>query len=224
MAYFTQGFIDFFKQLSRNNKREWFHAHKKDYEGHVKKPFKDFVAEMIDRVSELDSEIDLQPKDAIFRIARDIRFSKDKTPYKTWVAAVITPGGRRDAGYPGLYFHFSAEGVAIGGGLYELDKENLLKIRRAILRDGKTLVRALNGKQFKEIFGELRGERNVRLPKEFAAEVERYPFIANKQFYYYVDYDDPRLLLKPDLAEFVLRHYRVGTKVNEFLKNALRRR
>ena len=221
MAYFTKEFIDFFKQLSRNNKREWFHAHKKDYERHVKKPFNSFVSEMVDRMSLLDSEIDIQPKDAIFRIARDIRFSKDKTPYKTWMAAVITRGGRRDHQHPGLYFHFSHKGIAVGGGVYQPDKDNVVKIRRAILRDGKTLQRALGGKQFKATFGELQGAKNVRLPKEFAADVERYPFIANKQFYFFAEYDDPKLLLKDDLADFMVRHYKAGAKVADFLRAAI---
>jgi uncharacterized protein (TIGR02453 family) len=221
MPFFTEEFIDYLKGLSRNNNREWFHAHKKEYEQHVKKPFNDFVAEIIDRVSVLDPEVEIEPNDAVFRIARDIRFSKDKTPYKTHMAAVITPEGRRNRQYPGLYFHFSPGGVWIGGGMYQPDKEDVLKVRRAMVRDGKTLVRALKGKQFRELFGELRGEENVRLPKEFAAEVERYPYIAKKQFYYFAEYDDPRLVLRKDLAGFVMRHYRAGRKVNDFLRGAI---
>jgi uncharacterized protein (TIGR02453 family) len=184
MAYFTQGFIDYFEELSRNNDREWFHAHKREYEQHVKRPFNDFVAEIIDRVSLVDPEIEIQPKDAIFRIARDIRFSKDKTPYKTHVAAVVTPEGRRDVQYPGLYFHFGATGAWIGGGMHKLEKQNITNIRQAIKRDRKALQLAMSGKAFKDLFGELRGEKNVRLRKEFAAEAERFPLIANKQFYY----------------------------------------
>jgi uncharacterized protein (TIGR02453 family) len=221
MPFFTEEFIDFLKKLSRNNNREWYHAHKKEYEQHVKQPFNDFVAEIIDRVSVLDPEVEIEPKDAVFRIARDTRFSKDKTPYKTHMAAVVSPEGRRNRQYPGLYFHFSPDGVWIGGGMYQPDKDDVLKVRRAIVRDGGTLVRALKGKQFKELFGELLGEENVRVPKEFAPEVERYPFIAKKQFYYFAEYDDPRLVLSKDLAAFVMRHYRAGRKVNEFLRGAI---
>ncbi len=176
---------------------------------------------MIHRVSALDAAIAIEPKDAIFRIARDIRFSKDKTPYKTHVAAVITPGGRKDIQYPALYFSFGIHGVAIGGGMYRPDKDSLAKIREAIRRDGRTLTRALQGKQFRQLFGELQGERNRRLPKEFADALQRFPIIANKQFYYFAEYDNPRLLLKSDLADFVMRHYRAGKKVNEFLKAAI---
>ncbi len=222
MAFFTREYVDYFKKLARNNKREWFHAHKKHYEQHVKAPFNEFVAEMIDRISVLDPEIDLEPREAIFRIARDIRFSKDKTPYKTHMAAVITPAGRQDVQYPGLYFYFGATGVGIGGGVYKPDKENLYRIRQAIKRDGKKLERALKAKAFRDLFGgELRGEQNKRIPKEFAEAAERFPFIANKQFFYFAEYSDPAVVLRKDLAGFVLRHYRTGMKVNEFLKAAM---
>lgn len=221
MAYFTREFIDYLDGLARNNNREWFHAHKRNYEHHVKRPFNEFVADVIDRVSLIDSAIDVRPKDAVFRIARDIRFSKDKTPYKTHMAAVVSREGRRDTQYPGLYFHFGTDGVGIGGGIHKPDRENLLKIRRAIKRDGETLLRALNGKRFKELYGSLQGERNVRLPKEFASEVERYPLIANKQFYYFTAYDDPLMVLRKDLADLVIRHYKAGQEVNDFLGKAV---
>jgi len=221
MAYFSEEYIDYFVKLARNNTRDWFHAHKKEYEQYVRGPFSDFVGEVIDRVSLLDPEVEIQPGDAIFRIARDVRFSKDKTPYKTHMAAVITREGRRDVQYPGLYFYFGANGLGIGGGVYRLDKDHVLKIRRGIKEDGKALERATKSKAFKELFGELRGERNVRLPKEFATEVERFPFIANKQFYYLAEYEDLGIMLRNDLPDFVMRHYRAGRRVNDFMKAAI---
>ena len=74
---------------------------------------------------------------------------------------------------------------------------------------------------FKELYGDLLGERNVRLPREFATEAERYPFIANKQFFYFAEFDDPRMVLRRDLADLVMRHYKAGQKVNEFLAAAV---
>lgn len=69
MAYFTMAFIEYLEGLARNNNREWFHAHKREYDCHVKRPFNEFVADIIDRVSLIDSAIDIRPKDAVFRIA-----------------------------------------------------------------------------------------------------------------------------------------------------------
>ena len=221
MSYFTPDFIDYFKRLERNNNRDWFHAHKKEYEEAVKEPFAVFVDEIIHRVGQLDPNIALEPKEAIFRIVRDIRFSKDKTPYKTFVAAVITPGGRKDRQYPGLYLSLGINGVGIAGGLYQPEKDHVLKIRQAITRDGETLERALRGKAFREYFGELQGERNKRLPKEFQDVVDRFPYVANKQFYYWAQYDDPATVLRPDLGTWVMRHYKASGKVRAFLQEAL---
>lgn len=221
MAHFTREFMEYLEGLASNNDRDWFHAHRREYDQHVKRPFNEFVAEIIDRVSLIDSAIDIRPQDAVFRIARDIRFSKDKTPYKTHMAAVVSREGRRDTQYPALYFHFGVDGLGIGGGIYQPDRENLLKIRLAIKRDGEVLVRALHRKRFKDLYGRLQGEKNVRLPKEFASDVERYPLIANKQFYYFAEYDDRSMVLRNDLADLVMRHYEAGREVNGFLARAL---
>lgn len=221
MSYFSQDFVDFFATLSRRNKREWFHANKKRYQQAVKEPFAEFVGEIIHRVASLDPVIAIEPKEAIFRIARDTRFTKDKTPYKTFAAAVISPGGRRDLQYPGLYFQFGATGVLIAGGLYQLERDRVLAVRRAIACDGARLDRALRGRRFRKYFGELQGERLKRLPKEFVPAAEQFPYIANKQFYYYAEYDDPTLVLRKDLATFVMGHYGAGGEVNAFLKRAL---
>lgn len=221
MAYFTQEFIDFFDGLARNNKREWFQAHKKEYERAVKRPFHDFVAEMIEQVAAQDPAVAIDPKDAIFRVARDTRFSKDKTPYKTFVAAVIKRGGRKDPNYPALFFKFGADVLDIGGGLYQPEARAVQQVREAIARDPEAFARAIQGAKFKELFGELRGERNKRLPKEFAELAASHPFIANKEFYYYATYEDTSLLLRSDFDSFVLKHYRAGQKVNEFLREAV---
>ncbi|MCB0818301.1 MAG: DUF2461 family protein, partial [Flavobacteriales bacterium] len=82
MAWFTADYQRFFKDLAAHNDRDWFHANKKRYETSVKKPFEAFVQELIDRMGKLDKQYRITPKEAIFRIHRDVRFSNDKTPYK----------------------------------------------------------------------------------------------------------------------------------------------
>ena len=114
MSYFEQGMIDFFEELSENNKKEWFHANKKRYESHIKDPFHEFVTELIMRIQEEDLDFATTPKDAIFRINRDIRFSKDKTPYKTHVGASLKNGKRTAVNLPGYYVHLAANKVSIG--------------------------------------------------------------------------------------------------------------
>ena len=95
MPYFEKDFLEFFKELEKNNNKDWFDANRKRYEKVIKDPFKAFVQKMIDRMHELDSSVIIQPKDCIFRINRDIRFSKDKTPYKSNVSAVVGVGGKK---------------------------------------------------------------------------------------------------------------------------------
>ena len=102
MAYFTKDFIDFFKELAANNKKEWFDSNRQRYEKSVKQPFAEFVQEMIDRIQPDGPAVYISTKDAIFRINRDIRFSNDKTPYKTYMAALVSAKGKKDKGTPGF--------------------------------------------------------------------------------------------------------------------------
>ena len=114
-----QSTFDFLSDLTRNNRREWYHANKDRFKD-AQQNYIDFVAMILFRISEFDAEmIGTEPKDCLFRIYRDIRFSKDKTPYKTWFGASMNPGGRKrmGAGYyvhvaPGGEFFFCRRGVA----------------------------------------------------------------------------------------------------------------
>ncbi|HSI72459.1 MAG TPA: DUF2461 domain-containing protein, partial [Fimbriimonas sp.] len=108
MAWFTSDAIDFFAELEKNNNKEWFEANRKRYETSVKKPMLEFAAEMIERMRSVEPEITMLPRNAVFRLHRDTRFSKDKTPYKTNAGLVITRGEKHNPGAPGLYFHFDS--------------------------------------------------------------------------------------------------------------------
>ncbi|MFN3875208.1 MAG: DUF2461 domain-containing protein, partial [Flavobacteriales bacterium] len=183
MAWFTPDFNRFFKDLAKNNRKEWFDANRDRYERSVKQPFEAFVAEAIGRIAAHDKSMAIAPKDAIFRINRDIRFSKDKAPYKLEASAIISPAGRKDHGIPGLYFALGPESVKFYGGCYMPDKERLQAIREAIAKDGKGFRRVIEAKPFKERFGMVQGEANKVLPPEFRPHAAHEPLIANKQFY-----------------------------------------
>ena len=219
MAPFSSEFLTFLGALERHNDREWFHANKSRYENAVKDPFHDFVEEMIHRIGAIDPAVRIQPKDAIFRIHRDIRFSKDKTPYKTFVSAVVSPGGRKDHERPGLYFQFGAKSMAVAGGLYQPGKEQLYNIRIAIRERGHALTKLLAAKAFTTLFGELQGEKNKVLPKEFKPAQDQHPIIAHKQFYFWAEYP-ARTVLRPDLGSFLVKHYKAGKRVSDWLAAA----
>jgi len=110
----------------------------------VRRPFEELVEELIFRIGAADPSVrGLTPREAIFRLARDIRFTRDKTPYKLFSAAVIAPGGRKQSRAPGFYFEIGADRIGVAGGIYQPDKETLLRIRRAIASRGAELERLL---------------------------------------------------------------------------------
>lgn len=222
MVYFTQDYNDFFKELATNNHRDWFHANKKRYEKSVKGPFSAFVADLIQAVKERhDPELDLLPKDAIFRINRDIRFSKDKAPYKLNRSAVISRGGRREKQVPGFYLQFGVEELWLGGGAYQLDKHYLLRLRRYIVQHPKRVNALLTQPAFVQYYNTIQGDQNKRLPKEFKEAHQTQPLLANKQYYYMATYEDPEQhLLRNDLLEWTLAHYHAALDWQHFLTDA----
>lgn len=222
MSHFTKEFIKFLKDLSKNNNRDWFNDNKKRYETHVKEPFFNFVDEMITRINIDDPNVAIEPKDAIFRIYRDVRFSKDKSPYKTQVSAVISPGGRKDMVNPGMYLEINNKDFRIYGGLYMLDKDQIQAVRNHIASNLKEFSRLLNEKKFKTAYGEIHGEKNKRLPVEFDKLKEVQPLIANKQFYFFTKLE-LETILKPELTDIVMKHYHIAKPMNRFLKEALGR-
>ncbi len=113
MAWFTKEYEQFFDELNNNNEREWFNANKSRYEKHVKKPFEAFVSDLILRMQQYDSACQIQPKDAIFRVNRDIRFSKDKTPYKVQMSAVVGKGGKKESSLTGVYLELGSQHLRV---------------------------------------------------------------------------------------------------------------
>lgn len=220
MSFFTKDFLEFFRELEQNNNRDWFHGNKKRYDASVKKPFNNFVEEMISRIHAVDPEVAIPAKDAIFRINRDIRFSKDKSPYKTHMAAVISREGRRNHAEPGLYFHLGADKVYLGGGAYQLDKQPLYNVRKTIAENTDEFQKLIEDKQFKKKFGGIKGEQNKVLPKEFKEAAETQPLIYNKQFYYMAELS-PNVVVKKDLADRFMDYYLASRNMAEFLKSAM---
>lgn len=220
MAYFTKGYIEFFQSLIANNNREWFHANKKVYEKEVKEPFVNLIGALVE---ELEGDWEHAPgaaKDYMMRIYRDVRFSKDKSPYKTHMAAHISQYGRKEMGRPGLFFHANHEGIEIYSGLYKVEKEPLQKLRSAIAADVPAFRKTLEDKNFKKYFGEVLGAKNKRLPPEFKDVALEEPLIANKQFYYKSKLDS-EWLLKDSLAKEMIKRYRAAAKINAFLDKVI---
>jgi uncharacterized protein (TIGR02453 family) len=217
MSWFTADFNTFFKDLAKNNNKDWFDVNRKRYEQSVKKPFEAFVTELIKRVAKLDPAVKIEPKDAIFRINKDIRFSKDKTPYKLNASAIVSAGGRKDHADPGIYFELGPEHVQIYGGSYAPDKDQLHQIRTKIAGDLKGFKKLREATAFKAHFNGVEGERNKVLPPEFKEVAKAEPLIANKQFYFHATLP-AKTVTDPRLMELVMEHYKAMRAMNTFLR------
>lgn len=220
MSYFKQDFLSFFSELELNNNREWFLDNKKSYEESVKKPFEYLVQDMIYRIHEDDENMICTPKEAIFRIYRDVRFSSDKTPYKTHVSAVIGNGGKKNYTDPGTYLELSSKHLRFYSGIYQLSKDQLEKVRVFLSGNLDEFNRLLSDKNFKKHFGQIRGEQNKRISKEFTKAIDKQPLLANKQFYYFAELD-PQKILSKNLPETFMKFYFAAKPMNLFLKKAL---
>ncbi|MCB0757890.1 MAG: DUF2461 domain-containing protein [Flavobacteriales bacterium] len=216
MAWFSPDFNRFFIELAANNNKDWFHANRTRYENVVKQPFERFVGEMITRVAKVDPKVRIEPKEAIFRINRDVRFSKDKAPYKLNRSALISAAGRKDMNAPGIYFELGPEVVRIYGGAYMPDKDALIRIRSRIAKDLTKFRKLREDKDFIKRFGTVQGEANKRLPPEFQAAAAKEPLLYNKQLYYGAELP-PKLVTSPKLPDLLMEHYAAMAPMNAFL-------
>lgn len=220
MSHFTEEYHKFFSSLAKNNKKEWFDKNRKTYEDYVKNPFRGFVEEMIVRIHADNPDVLISASEAIFRINRDIRFSKDKTPYKTHMSAFISPGGKKAKEDPGIYFQLGVDGIRIYSGIHLPDKDNLEKMRRAIANSSDRFASIINDKKFKEKFGEIRGEKHKRIPPEFKEATEKQPLLANKDFYVMANLDES-FIINSKLPELLMEHYFTVKPLLVFLTNAI---
>ncbi len=220
MKYFEKDFLDFFIELSQNNHKDWFDENRKRYEQIVKDPFKKFVGDFAAYLSQYDPLIELEPKNLIFRINRNIRFAKDKRPYKTFVSAVVAKGGKKDKSTAGFYFELSPDGIGVYGGAWSPDKTQLEDIRFYIANHLSEFQKLIADKDYIKHFGSLKGDKNVRIPKELQAAVEKEPLIANKQFFH-TNKLTAKIITSDDLIQKLEEQYLAMKPINSFLNKAL---
>lgn len=221
--FFQKDYLDFFIELAGNNHKDWFDVNRKRYERSVKDPFKDFVSHIIGRLAAKDPIFkDLEAKDCIFRINRDIRFSKDKQPYKLMASAVVAPEGKKSKAVNGVYFEFGPEHMRVYGGVYEIDKEDLQVVREGIAANPDKFKKAYQNPMFKKVFGQIRGDRNKIVPKELKEAAEKEPLILNKQWYFFAEFA-PETILSDKLDQIILDCYEAGRPVESFFNELIKR-
>lgn len=213
-------YFEFFTLLEQHNTKEWFAANKSKYERFVKKPFHDLVAGIIEEMQTVDPGFTATPQSAIFRIYRDIRFSKDKTPYKTHMAAHITQGAKAETGPPGLYFEVHATGGSIGGGIYEPSRDQLVLVRDLIMHEGKSLHKLLKAQSFRKYYPDgLVGEKHKILPAEFKEAAKSEPLLYHKQLLWWANVPTS-MFMQPQAAKSIAAYYKAAKPVSDFFSQA----
>jgi uncharacterized protein (TIGR02453 family) len=155
--------FDFLTELEKNNNRDWFQQNKKRYDAALKN-VQEFATQLIAGISVFDASVSSQQaKDCIFRIYRDVRFSHDKTPYKTHFGAYVAPKGRT-SGNAGYYIHIQNDASFLAGGLWSPETSVLKRIREEIYYNPEELVGIIENKSFQSTFGELMEEDSLKKP------------------------------------------------------------
>jgi uncharacterized protein (TIGR02453 family) len=175
-TYFTSASLDFLKALARNNRRDWFETHRPSYETAILGPLRDLVEEMDVRLARIAPEMVGDPKRSVFRIYRDIRFSQDKSPYKTHAAcwfyhrdASHRVGQESHGGGAGFYFQIAPGNSFSGGGLWMPPREALGKLRDAMATKPALFTRIVSAAGVVRRFGELDDEAVLkRVPRGYA--------------------------------------------------------
>jgi len=209
----------FFKGLRANNNREWFQSNKEIFETKVKAPMIELVDQVNACLATFAPAYVTDPKKAIYRIYRDTRFSKDKTPYKDHIAASFAPAeGKGCAG--ALFFSASEESADIGGGFYMVEPETMLSIRSLLAGSHEEFRRLTGSKTFKTLLGPLRGEQLTRVPKGFAAGHPAEELLRHKQWYFYQSLD-PAVATSSKLLGEIEKRFEVLAPLLDFMNAPL---
>ena len=179
---FTANTVKFLRALKRNNRREWFNAHRDDYELHVRQPMTEMVERLAIEFLAFAPELLASPKASLYRIHRDTRFSANKQPYKTHAAAVFPTRGLPKHEGAGLYFHVGADEVWIGGGMYAPQTAQLVAIREHLAGNIRRLQSIVESPAFRRQVGALEGEKLQRVPRGYAKDHEAAEYLKFRQF------------------------------------------
>jgi uncharacterized protein (TIGR02453 family) len=180
---FPRDGIHFLSRLKKNNNRDWFHKHKDEYEHLVRFPMECLISSLSGRMREVAPEIEFHPQRSIFRIYRDVRFSRNKLPYKTNIAASFHLRGKKGHESPGFYLHIEPGSVFVGGGLYMPDGDQLKAIRRSIAEGPEEFLEIIGDRLFKKEYGGIQGEKLQRAPLGFAPDHPMVDHLRHKQFF-----------------------------------------
>lgn len=218
---FKEAFFDFFGELTVHNHREWFEANKHRYQQHVKDPMLILIQLMAPLLQDISANFVADPRPnggSMFRIYRDVRFSKNKDPYKTHAAVQFRHVKGKDVHCPGFYMHAGLGDIVLGCGIWRPEKNVLANIRRTMDKNPKAWTTASSDPKQNQYF-ELVGDTLKRPPKGWDKDhpmiddLKRKDFILSKKL-------DRQTFLSPDLPQIMAEHYAAGAPLMRFLCKA----
>jgi len=219
---FPLGLLHFLNDLSKHNQRTWFQENKARYEQELLAPSLAFIEAMAGPLQKISPHFLAAPKrvgGSLMRIYRDVRFSKDKRPYKTNVGIQFRHAAGRDVHAPGFYFHIDTEEVFLGAGMWHPESKALARIRRAIVKDSASWKRVKGGKAFLDRY-ELAGESLKRPPRGFDTD---HPLLEDlkRKDHIGVCHLDHDALFDPSIIQEVAATFRAAKPYMKFLCQAI---
>lgn len=220
--YFTPELFRFLNQLKRNNDREWFAANKPRYESSVRGPLLRFIADFGPFLGEISPHFIVDPRPtggSMMRIYRDIRFSKDKSPYKTAVAAHFWHGKGNEGATPAFYLHLEPGKSMVGAGIWRPEPKTAKKIRTAIAKDSERWKKAINGREFRSSF-KMGGESLKRPPHGYDGDHALIEDIKRKDFVAGADLGDGDVC-GPNFRDLLMKRLLILAPYTKFLAQAV---
>lgn len=212
VPYFRPEALTFLRNLARHNEREWFQPRKPQFEAELREPLLAVVRKVTEAMADFAPEFVRPAEKSVFRIYRDTRFSNDKRPYKTHVAAWWSHQGLQKTSGAGYYFHVSAKEMVIAAGAYMPEKEQLAQIRHWLLDHHAEFRKLLEKATLRKAFDEFEGNALTRPPKGFPAEHPAMDLVRCKQWGLAATLP-PQEALKTDLAKTLIRYFKLATPV-----------
>jgi uncharacterized protein (TIGR02453 family) len=212
---FSPKAITFLRQLKKNNSRDWFTPRKEEFESILRDPMLELTGIIADHLRSVAVDYVVEPKRAVHRIYRDVRFSKDKAPYKTNISAMFWRKGLPKNLSAGFYYSLSGEVFEIAGGLYMPGPEDLAAIRRAIAAIPAEFAKQIDAKSCVKVMGPCRGESLTRDPKGYEAHPAA-ALLRRKQFYYFTEHP-ASLATRPGLEKRIIRSFKAMSPAIEFM-------
>lgn len=214
--------LDFLKKLEKNNDRDWFQANKELFVA-AQDNMTAFAGYLIGQIGKFDPAVaGIDPKSCVFRIYRDIRFSKDKRPYKTNLGAYISPGGRKSM-QPGYYFHLQPGQSFMAAGKHLPDGPECLKIRTAIANNTAEFLTIVEKRSFLNAFSRLHGDRLKTAPKGFDPDHKAIEYLKLKEFMAFTEFRDDKFVISPEFPKHVVKLTKEMHPLVAFLRKALAR-